>query len=129
MVAILNVIYPVGSIIVYSKSETRSPKDIIGGEWILLNGGRILALDKTKSIGAIGGETDHILTVEEMPEHYHKLATNKVKSIKSGGSSNVLYLDGYGDYEFWRNTPPAGGGKSHENMPPYEVVRMWRRTK
>ena len=139
MVAILNVIYPVGSIIVYSESETRSPSQIIGGKWELLDGGRILALQKkvidevtkkyTPIVGKKGGETNHTLTISEMPEHRHYLATNKESSQGDGILwGNIMYLDGKGDAEFERNTPSAGGGLSHENMPPYRVVSIWRRT-
>lgn len=136
----MNVIYPVGSIVVYSELETRSPSEIVGGEWRLLSGGRILALSKKvidetagkiTPIGWTGGETDHTLTVKEMPEHEHKLATTPVDSVDKGVVKDELYLDGISSssYTFWTETPSAGGSKSHENMPPYRVVSMWRRIK
>ena len=78
--------------------------------------------------GATGGETTHTLTVSEIPSHRHSRRTqpqgfseqDKTKSdIISPASGSANAVTKYSDY--------TGGGGSHNNMPPYLTVYMWKR--
>ena len=70
-----------------------------------------------RTIGGTGGEENHTLTVEEMPSHTH----NVDGGVITVGSPNQL--SGGGGY-FYKSgiSLPTGGGKPHNNMPPYYTV-------
>lgn len=128
---LLNKVYPVGSI--YMSTINKSPAAFgLGGTWMQLKDTFLLAhgdtYTSTKSatdsqVTSEGGETTHTLTVNEMPSHTHGTTL-----YYSGGSGKP---GTYGK----RNADPTtftssatGGGRAHNNMPPYLVVYMWKRT-
>ncbi|MFQ8748855.1 MAG: hypothetical protein ACLR8T_12905 [Alistipes finegoldii] len=73
--------------------------------------------------GAVGGEKTHTLSVEELPAHDHGLfLRNAGRRFTGGGSANALD-EGSG------RTDATGGGKAHENRPPYYALAYIMRTK
>jgi len=69
------------------------------------------------SVPATGGEKEHILTVEEMPEHKHVMPY----TTGNGASAGVGYKLGTSETQSWSATLTTGAGKAHNNMPPYIV--------
>lgn len=121
--AIIDLIYPVGSI--YMSANNVSPANLFGGTWQQIKDRFLLACGSTYNAGATGGEATHRLTIDEMPSHNHTWGWkssaasgnntwNSAGSDKTGTSSDII-----------GNT---GGGKPHNNMPPYLAVYMWKRT-
>lgn len=121
--------YPVGTILI-NVSGT-SPSNYLGiGSWTKWGQGRVpvgVASNSWDSnFGSVektGGETDHTLTVDEMPSHRHSgkhgnygtlSGTNGVMSNSDGGGSAV-----YTDY--------AGANFAHNNLQPYITCYMWKR--
>lgn len=122
---IVDLIYPVGSI--YMSYNSTSPVTLFGGTWTKLENCFLYA-SGTKSVGSTGGSETVTLTVDQMPSHTHKSSSYK---SENGASGNVTATPvGYtnpgksGDY----TSTATGGGEAHNNMPPYLVVNMWRRT-
>lgn len=130
---IFNSIYPIGSI--YLAMHNTNPTNLFGGEWEQIEGRYLMACGSTTDanndtrfydLGATGGEFSHTLTTSEMPAHQHG-------AVSTSGSDQGLAL-----YPFQMITTqystvdsnvirPAGGGQSHNNMPPYIAIYVWKR--
>lgn len=133
--------YPVGSI--YLSVNNTNPATLFGGTWKRISQGRFLlgagsnAANSTDSwgaypagkedfpVGEMGGEVEHTLTVAEMPSHTHSVRLEWSNPegwglIGVGAGSHALVDQG-------SVTGSTGGGKPHNNMPPYLVCYMWQR--
>ena len=75
-------------------------------------------------LGTTGGEKTHQITIAEMPAHTHPSTTPNMIQNTATGSSTYGYI-GDGSYG---NSGTSGGGRAHNNMPPYRSVYMWERT-
>lgn len=124
---IVNLVYPVGSI--YLSVSSTSPAILFGGTWVQLKDRFPLGEGDTYNAGNIGGEATHKLTTSEMPSHSHnvsKTSEQRWSNVDGNwanfrcGTSTVI-----GNNIYTQNT---GGGEAHNNMPPYLVVYMWKRT-
>ena len=133
--------YPVGSI--YISTHSTSPAFFFGGTWEQLKSGFLAsagyeytnASGENVSLiaGETGGEVEHTLTVDEMPVHgghVNESATSNyylpIGSLTSSSSYGNGWKNASGEaYPSYKN---AGGGKAHNNMPPYLAVYMWKRT-
>ena len=136
---ILNYLYPVGSI--YMSVNSTSPATLFGGTWEQIKNRFLIGCGDTYSAGASGGSATHTLTVDEMPIHGNHLYIDG--AWVSQGTKNGRYLNidnnmttygtaGRGWLASGNEAYPAGynigGGKAHNNMPPYLAVYMWKRT-
>lgn len=115
-------IYPVGSI--YMSANSTNPGTLFGGSWTQITGRFLLAAGGGYSAGATGGEATHKLTQNEMPAHAHGIDYMGAYSGSSGAWGGFVAASGTGTV----NTKSTGGGAAHNNMPPYLVVYVWRRT-
>lgn len=124
---IIDLIYPVGAI--YLSVSSISPDKLFAGTWVQLKDRFLLGAGNSYSPGSTGGESSHKLTVKEIPSHSHnvsKRSEQKWSSSDGGwanfrcGTSSLIGNDIY--------TQNTGGGAAHNNMPPYLVVYMWKRT-
>ena len=121
-------IYPIGSVITFYDSDDHSSH--LGLTWERFATGRmVVGYDSTDAsfdtIGATGGEKTHTLTVDEMPSHYHG-GIKTVSSETSGNQQEGINMGRY--YGNDANTASSGSGQAHNNMPPYVVASLWRRT-
>lgn len=113
-------VYPVGSI--YMSVNSTSPATLFGGTWARLKDCFLLAAGDSYGAGTTGGEATHTLTVDEMPSHRHSESQCFSASNQTSGGSYASGdpTSGYTGY--------TGGGKAHNNMPPYLAVYVWKRT-
>lgn len=127
-------IYPIGSLYTTTDSTSPSASTRLGfGTWEAFGQGRVLIgvgdgtddnETKTFASGETGGEYNHTLTVSEMPSHTHTeegVATTGDDATSVGGGVTELQSSG-------NNTSETGGGQAHNNLQPYVVVYMWKRT-
>lgn len=116
--------YPVGAI--YLSVTEVDPSTLFGGTWERIGGRFLLGADSSYSAGSTGGEAAHTLTVDEMPKHNHE-----IDNLNAAGNATPYMTvqaqdkKGYGGNV---QTMFAGGGKAHNNLPPYLAVYMWKRT-
>lgn len=116
--------YPVGAI--YLSVTDANPAALFGGTWERIGGRFLLGADSTYAAGSTGGEAAHTLTVDEMPKHNHDVDNLNA----SGNATPFMTVQAQDKRGFGGNvkTMYAGGGKAHNNMPPYLAVYMWKRT-
>lgn len=118
-------IYPVGSI--YISVNNVNPSTLFGGTWAQIKDKFLLAAGSTYSNGDTGGEATHTLTVNEMPNHTHNVNIGAALAAESGGFGLNNGFPVAKD-NISRDTNSKGGGQPHNNMPPYLVVAIWKRT-
>jgi len=121
-------IYPVGAI--YISTSSTNPWTLFGGTWTAFGAGRTLVgLDSGQtefdSVEETGGAKTHTLTVNEMPSHSHDVSLDWYWSSVGDDNNNTLWKRGwprsYTTNSVWWNQP-------HNNLQPYIVVYMWKRT-
>ncbi len=122
MAAILNMVYPVGSI--YISYNHTNPQTLFGGSWTRLQDRFLYGAKSTDTIGTTGGSSTHKLTIDEMPSHEHET----YRSLNgASGTDRYTPIKANSGYET-TTTISEGGSKAHNNMPPYIKVSIWRRT-
>jgi hypothetical protein len=123
---LLSKVYPVGSI--YMSVNSTSPASFLGGTWSQLKDRFLLGAGSSYSNGATGGSATHTLTVDQMPSHSHDLIDWVFWSASNGGWTSFRTGTNSSVSRDGLETESVGGGKAHNNMPPYLVVYMWKRT-
>ena len=117
---------PAGSVIMWSGSE----EDIPSG-WALCDGqeGRpdlqdrfVLGAGTAHTVGETGGEEDHVLTEDEMPEHVHNAGTLLSSSIGGGWYAFAASTATSAKKIFQQSSSQKGASQPHNNMPPYYVM-------
>ena len=126
--------YPVGSIYMNATNAT-NPGTLLGfGTWTSFGAGRVL-------IGIDSGDTDfdtaeetggsktHTLTESQIPSHRHQVGSNDSSAGFGGAAGNQEFVQNFGSgIGNPCNTSFTGGGSAHNNVQPYIVVYMWKRT-
>jgi hypothetical protein len=146
----LDKIYPVGSI--YINTIATSPAVLFNfGTWVAFGVGRVMVgLDsgdaQFDTLEETGGALTHTLTRPEMPGHTHIqdphthptiqvqgsatpaiTGTHIVTSVATGGASRATTAPELANAATAVNQS-SGGGLPHNNVQPYIVVNMWKRT-
>jgi hypothetical protein len=125
----ITLLYPVGSIYINASVST-NPATLFGfGTWVSFGSGRVLVgLDSGQTefdtLGETGGAKTHTLTIPEMPSHNHSVD----ESNYTGGGNAIAVGASPSIYPANSGTNAAGGGLAHNNLQPYIVVYMWKRT-
>lgn len=135
-------IYPVGSL--YLSAVDTDPGVLFGGTWERIRDRFLLAAGTAYGAGTTGGEAVHTLAENELPIHAHDPAnqagyygfiTNSQKAftvgdmgVQSGSGRYYPYAPAAFDISRNTKTGSVGGGKAHNNMPPYLAVYVWQRT-
>ena len=113
---------PVGSILIWSGAINTIPAgfalcDGLEGRPNLKNT-FVLGAGDQYSVGAVGGEKEHVLTIAEMPAHHHTLNGAHIGqeySADNGSRRNSKDASN-------PNTTDTGGNMAHNNMPPYYAL-------
>jgi hypothetical protein len=130
----LSDVYPVGSVYINASVAT-NPATLLGfGTWVSFGTGRCLmgysptdtdfdALEET------GGSKTHRLSISEMPSHTH-FQGSKDSTAGNGGAFNEEFIEDHSNTSNGPNVESSstGGGSAHNNLQPYIVVKMWKRT-
>lgn len=82
-------------------------------------------LDMLDKMGNAGGEKRVFLEDIQMPPHKHGIVSRGDRKLDSGDGSEGDQLAGWQNYDnayYSTQTESAGGGESHQNLPPYYVL-------
>ena len=127
--------YPVGAI--YMSVSSTSPASLFGGTWTQLKDRFLIGAGGSYAVNATGGAATHTLTANEMPVHSHNTVfyNDDFSNVGDGAnidqkkeSAGLTYDSAYLKGAWNKTTQNTGGGKAHNNMPPYLAVYMWKRT-
>lgn len=154
--ASLDAVYPVGSVYI-SVNDTDPGTLFGGTWEQFATGRTLVGVDSTDtdfSVGNTGGEKTHTLTETELPAHAHDVdavsitssgahihtaksnvwVSQDTKNLSSGKSTgrttttDIMNSGGAHTHTVPAHTTKStGSGNSHNNMPPYIAVYMWRR--
>lgn len=143
--AFLLAAYPVGAI--YTSVVSTSPATLFGGTWSAFGAGRVMVgIDAGQTefdtVEETGGSKTHTLTEAEMPSHTHVQNSHThawndfFRSATTGAQTSQVTASNDTSSTLMNATVPAatatnqntGGGGAHNNLQPYIVVYMWKRT-
>lgn len=147
---LINFLWPVGSVYMTSDEEFNPNTHFEGTTWVQMVDKMIMAAsnlassERTYQALGTGGEDRVTLSVNEIPAHTHgSSGAHSHASVGrvSGSSTGANIFESYNGASETRavNVPRSGtngahthtsvgGGLSHNNIPPYIVYVVWRRT-
>lgn len=131
-------VYPVGSIYINAAVAT-NPATLLGfGTWVAFGTGRtMVGIDASQTefdtLGEEGGAKTHALSEAELPSHFHLSGYGADATPRHGttGSLSSVRIDNDGNAfnsTSAAHTSSVGSGSAHNNLQPYIVVYMWKRT-
>lgn len=116
----------VGSIIYSTTLDTMEKvvKFYGGIKWERIEGKFLLGASEDYLVGTLGGEEEVVLTTNQMPKHTHGMPHGYIGTTPA--EINISFSDSMktGTYQL---TTSTGDNQPHNNMPPYEVVYIWKR--
>jgi hypothetical protein len=129
--SVLNAIYPVGSVYTNATDST-NPSTLLGfGTWVAFGAGRVpVGIDSGDTdfdtAEETGGAKTHTLTTSEIPAHTHTYSESSEGPPAEGVGAGYDPPTAVGRQE--ADSGSTGGGQAHNNLQPYIVVYMWKRT-
>ena len=138
--------YPIGSI--YRSVNSTDPSELFGGTWQMLRDVFLMAAGDSYPAGSTGGEAEHALTVDEMPNHTHMIRLGSANQsggyLPNGSKFTSCVMNNYGsgsgavngaicdmagqEVSITTINTDTGGSQPHNNLPPYLAVYTWVRT-
>jgi len=125
--------YPVGSIYMNCSNAT-NPETLLGfGTWSSFGAGRVLiGIDSSDTdfdtAEETGGSKTHTLSIAELPAHTHTISGNISRSGHSYENHQYNSRLAGENYDVNPTVSNTGSGSAHNNVQPYIVVYMWKRT-
>ena len=124
-ISVLNNSIPSGVIMLWSGLSSNIPEG-----YVLCDGNNgtpnltdkfVIGAGSTYPVGETGGESVHILTIDEMPKHSHKMKYDSTgwTAIRQSSGTNGIVENTTSSYDGQYSTEEVGNGNAHNNMPPY----------
>ncbi len=129
---VINLVYPIGSI--YVSISPTNPGTVFGvGTWVAFGIGRTLVgLDATQTefdtVEEVGGAKTHTLISNEMPSHSHIFRRHATTTGALTGITTAPDTSSSAPTDAGPQSGLTGEGLAHNNLQPYIVVYIWKRT-
>lgn len=123
---LFDAMYPIGSI--YLTMSSDNPSVLFGGTWERIESRFLYGSINGQGVGTTGGEETHTLTINEMPSHNHSTILYGHNNSGKVSSNQRSVWSGSKDMSAVNWVQNTGGGQAHNNMPPYIMVNIWKRT-
>lgn len=129
---LLSLAWPVGSI--YCAAVDTNPATLLGfGTWTAFGAGRVMVGKDTgdadfDTLEETGGAKTVTLTEAQIPAHTHMQRRHATTTGALSGLATAPDTSSSNPGDLGPVTGATGGGGSHNNVQPYIVVRMWKRT-
>lgn len=136
---VIGTIYPVGAI--YISTVSTNPGTLFGfGTWVAFAVGRTLfGFDAGQTefdvVEETGGEKTHVLTLNEAPAHTHSVTVVAPRTTNAGVDTTGTGIpphNGVASGNSWTSSSGSadsqGGNAAHNNLPPYVVTYMFKRS-
>lgn len=132
---VIKSIYKVGDYFITHNAE--DPAKRFGGQWELVKDKFLIGAGGDYELLSTGGEKEHTLAVEELPEHRHFVFSEAYENPRVLNRTSLACSDSgdNGRYNYalttsnkeahLGNSGKTGGDKPHNNMPPYKAVYIW----
>jgi hypothetical protein len=126
-------LYPVGSYYI-NETDATNPGTLLGfGTWVAVQNRTIVGKGSGTfaTAGSTGGAETHTLLTAEMPSHNHTFTQRMMvwdagqTSMGGVGAGTAVQIYTWGSSAGMSNT---GGGGAHNNLQPYIVAYVWKRT-
>ena len=130
----LAAVYPVGSIYINATNST-NPGTLLGfGTWVAFGAGRVpVGIDSSDTdfdtAEETGGAKTVSLSTSQLPSHTHSISYTE--SGPGGANISANFFAGISNNTagaLSHTTGSTGSGSAHNNVQPYIVVYMWKRT-
>tara|TARA_R110002153_G_scaffold273131_1_gene443141 strand:- start:87 stop:782 length:696 start_codon:yes stop_codon:yes gene_type:complete len=124
-------LYPIGSIYTNAVSAD-NPSTLIGfGTWVEFGAGKVIVGIDSGDVDfdtaeETGGSKTHTLTTSEMPSHSHAYTNPRIGGSPNSGIGTSASMN-YPTINAGTTTS-TGSDQAHNNLQPYIVVYMWKRT-
>ena len=124
--------FPVNAVFIAVVST--NPATLLGyGTWAAFATGRVLVgIDPGQTefdvVEETGGAKTHTLTIAEMPAHDHMQRRHATATGALSGITTAADASSSNPGDLGPVTGQTGGGGAHNNLQPYIVVYMWKRT-
>lgn len=128
--------YPVGSVYINATDNT-NPATLFGfGTWIAFGAGRVpVGINSSDTdfdtAEETGGAKTHTLTAAQLPDHRHGMERiNSSYGLNAGatGYAGNVVLNTGSSTAGQTGVNTGSSGQAHNNLQPYIVVYMWKRT-
>jgi len=121
-------LYPIGSL--YFSVVSTNPATLLGfGTWVAFGAGRVLvgfdgSQEEFDAVEETGGSNTHTLDTTEIPSHTHSYINHSIDANRQvDGSNNTAY-----NTDVNQTSGATGGGLPHNNLQPYIVGYIFKRT-
>ena len=118
--------FPIGYIYLSTvEIDASTLNERYGGTWEQIKDMFLLCCGDKYSAGSTGGESEHTLTVDELPSHSHGANMSANYCVNKGTANYIVdYVEGANNNLYINDT---GGDIAHNNMPPYLAVYAYQR--
>lgn len=129
---IVGLLYPIGSL--YITTLSTNPATLLGiGTWAIFGAGRVLVGIDTgdvdfNTVEKTGGAKTVTLDTTMIPAHDHQILRERSSTSGTNTTHIARTVDTSSTIDTTVYTENTGGGLAHNNVQPYIVVYIWKRT-